>query len=896
MNDTAPTWRRYLRFWRTDPASDVDEELRFHLESLIGEYEATGLPHALARDKAFERFGNVTTVATTCHTLVQQRETTMQRSETLSTIAQDLRFSIRQLRKNRMLTIVATLTIALGVGANSAIFSVVDAVLLRALPYAKADRLMYLSEFSNRGEESVSVGNFTDWHSQNHSFESLAAVSGTSLTLTGACEGGGCEPQRLAGARVSGDYFRARYMPPELGRYILPEESEAGARHVVVISHELWQGQFGGERNILGRDIELSGEKYTVIGVTPPGYRLRQTDAQLWIPAAFTPKQLAEHDEHYLDVYGVLKPGVTLATATRDLSAIQHEEPIKYPDTGSGDQVKIQSLHDVIVQDYKAQLLILLGAVTFVLLIACGNVANLLLARAAVRAKEMAIRTALGAGRGRIIRQLLTESIVLAIAGGLLGLVIAHFGIRFLVTVNPANVPRLAEAGLDARVVTFTLLVTLVCGVIFGLAPALRAARPNVQSTLREGGRGSAGVARDRLRNSLVISEIAVALVLLVGAGLLIRSAMEISQLKPGFDTNNVLSFRISLPAAHYKENAEVTATFDRIIAEIGNVPGVSSAALVSSAPFTNGGQNGLIPEGRPREISSAITSALRLVTPNYFQTMHVPLKMGRTFTLQDVGSSPRVMVINETLAKLAFPGQNPIGKRIECCDAGPTGGPGFKEIVGVVGDVRAWGLANPINPEFYLPMAQGPSQVWEWLGRGMTVVARTSGDPVRLTKALQRAVWNVDPTVPIYQVATLDEMMGKTTASTRFNMLLLMLLGLTGLVLAAVGIYGVIAYFVSQRTHEIGIRMALGATANDVRSMVVRQGAVLAVTGVAVGVVLSLLLTRLLASLLFGVSPHDPLTIGAVALTLAGVAIAASWIPARRATRVGPTEALRSS
>ncbi|MDQ6828461.1 MAG: ABC transporter permease [Gemmatimonadota bacterium] len=892
MTDESPRWRRYLRFWREDSVADVDEELRFHIESRVADLVAHGMTPEQARREAVDRFGNVDDITKTLHTLSEEREQAMQRSEWMHSMAQDLRYAIRQLLKSPALAIIAIITIALGIGANSAIFSVVNAVLLRPLPYAHSDRLMLLSERYPGGVDgNVSVGNFTDWRARSRSFEAMSAEAGETVNLTG-----NGEPVRLSGARVTASFFRTGYMRPELGRYFLEEEDQPGAPHVVVLSHPLWTTRFATDPAIVGKSVELNGERYTVIGITPKEYSLTPDDEQLWTPAAFTAEQINEHDEHALSVFGLLKPGVTLEAAQRELSAIEKDLHDRYPRTGTPTDAGVASLRTLLIRDYRTQLLVLLGAVGFVLLIACGNVANLLLARASSRQKEIAIRSALGAGRARIVRQLLTESLVLALVGGAAGLVIAHFGIRFLVTMSPPGVPRLGEASLSGGVLGFTVLVTLGCGIVFGLVPAVRAARADLQGTLKEGGKGSAmGASRDRLRSLLVVTEVAVALVLLVGAGLLVRSAVLLQAVKPGFDPSGVLSFRIALPKERYGDPERARQGFDRILEQVTALPGVRSAAITSTAPFGGGGQNGLLVEGRPFDDKNVIMSTLRMTTPRYFETMRVPVLHGRIFNDRDIAGNPKVMMINETLAKAAFPGGDAIGKRIACCEGGPNREPSWKEVIGVVGDVRAWGLGNEIRPEFYLPIPQAPAASWNWIDRSMTIVARTAGDPASLTKAAQRAVWSVDPTLPLYQVRTLTEAMERTTASTRFNMLLLTMLGATGLVLAAVGIYGVIGYFVSQRTHEIGIRMALGASATNVQGMVVRQGALLALAGVALGLIASLALMRALATLLFGVTPRDPVTLVGVGALLAAVAIVASYIPARRATKVDPLSALRS-
>lgn len=547
------------------------------------------------------------------------------------------------------------------------------------------------------------------------------------------------------------------------------------------------------------------------------------------------------------------------------------------------------------MRDYRRQLLVLQAAVVFVLLIACANIANLLLARGSTRRKEMAIRTALGAGRARLLRQLLTESILLAATGCLGGLLIAWLSIRFLIDFTPAQVPRLGDASLGARELAFTLLVTLACGLIFGLAPALRITRNSLQSTLRAGGKSSVpGATRDPLRALLVIGEVASALVLLIGAGLLIRSALLLQRVDPGFDAKGVVTFSVTLPAERYPTPASLELTTARIQQAIAVLPGVSAVSLVSSTPFMGANTNGLDLENRDSP-DALNTVTLRLAAPGYFQAMRIPLKAGRSFLASDRAGAARVTVINETLARSAFPGQDPIGQRLGCCEGALSEERRWRTVIGVVADLHSWGLGAAVQPEFYLPIRQAPPGSWDWIHRTVTVVARTSSSTTPLIRSARAALRAIDPTLPLHEVRTMQQRIAESTASTRFSMLLLTLLGLVGLTLATVGIYGVITYLVSQRTHEIGIRMALGATTTEVQAMVVRQGVQLAALGILAGLVLAALLARLMAALLFSVQPHDPLTFGAVALSALLLSLLASWLPARRATRIPPIIALRA-
>ncbi|HKG94566.1 MAG TPA: ABC transporter permease, partial [Gemmatimonadaceae bacterium] len=832
-------------------------------------------------------------------------ENEMRRSEWVGAFGQDLRYGVRQLLRSPVVTLVAVVTLALGIGANTAIYSVVNSVLLRPLPYKDPERIMLLRTRWPKGQlGTVSGGNFNDYRTESRSFEVMSAIVGASFNVIDIAPGGaatGAEPERIFGARATWDFFKSGEMAPLLGRYFLPSEDTPGANKVAVLSYPFWEQHFGADRNVLGREVLLNGERHTIVGVAQKAYTLSTNDEQLWVPLALTPEKLALHDEYSYQIVGKLKPGVTREQAQQELARIHKGILARFPQNiPVGQTADVTPLHDVLVQSYRTQLLVLLGAVGFVLLIACGNVANLLLARATARQKEIAVRAALGAGRWRIVRQLLTESVVLSLVGGAAGLFVASLGIRFLVSMSPPGVPRLDQAGLSPDVLGFTLLLTLLSGIAFGLVPALRAGRTDLQGTLREGGKGAssgAGGARDRLRGALVVTEIAGALVLLVSAGLLIRSSLLLSAVRPGFEPSNVLSARVALPRADYSDPARVVRTFERIAQETANIPGAQAAAVVSSLPLQGGWSNGLVAEGKAQDDpANFIDSNMRIATPDYFKVMGIRLVRGRTFTAQDDASAPKVMVINETLARTAFPGQDPIGKRLSCCEKGPDGGPSFKTVVGVVSDLRAWGLGAEIHPEFYMSIQQAPADAWDWGQRAMSVVVRATSNPAALAPGVRQVMRGVDPTVPVYNIRTLDEIVSLSTASSRFNTLLLTMLGATGLILAAVGIYGVIAYFVTQRTHEIGLRMALGASATKVLGMVVRQGMLLAAAGIAVGSVAAYGATRALASLLYGVTPTDPITFIGVGALLAFVALLACLVPARRATRVDPMVALRTS
>jgi putative ABC transport system permease protein len=809
----------------------------------------------------------------------------------MDTVFQNIRFAVRSLRKSPALTVSVVLTLALCIGATTAIFSVVYTVLFRPLPFADPEGVLLVRTAWKDLTSSFSGGNWADVKRQTKTFKYFVPAHGESFNLAGTDA-----PENVDGARVGGDYFTMLGVRPAIGRGFLPEEDTPGRGNVVLLSDGLWRRRFGADSGVVGREIRLDGRPHTVVGVMPAAMDYTVFDEELWVPTAFTPARLAEHDEHFLVVLGRLMPGVTRAQAEAEMRGLGKWLETTYPDDNLGRRIEMAPFMEELVGDYRPRLYVLLGAVAFVLLIACANIANLLLARGAARSREIAIRAAIGAGRGHPLRQALTESLVLAVAGGLLGLLLGHWGVAMLAAFGPEDVPRLAQARVDGPVLGFAIGLTAVSGLIFGLAPSLRTSAWSPQEALKEGGRsGSRAGSRDRLRSMLVVAEIALALVLLTGAGLLIRSAIALNGVDPGFDPRGVIAGRVSLPAADYATPEQVTRAFERIEERLAALPGVASGALVSAAPLEDGNSNGLVPEGRPVDIASSINSLMRLVTPAYFATMGIELVRGRAFTTGDKRGGPLVMVVNESLAREAFPGQDPIGKRIACCEAGPDGSPGWKEVVGVVSDVRAEGLDEEPVPEFYLPMVQAPGAAWEWTDRTMTVAVRAREDAIPLMVPLRRAVAEVDAGLPLYNLGTMQGRMTDSLAQSRFSTMLLTVFGAIALILAAIGVYGVISYGVTQRTQEIGIRMALGARHADVLAMVVRHGAVLAGIGLAVGLAGALALSSMLASLLFQVSPTDPPTFAAGTLVLSAVAVLAAAVPARRAARTDPMVALRN-
>jgi predicted permease len=808
----------------------------------------------------------------------------------MTALLQEFRFAIRSLRRSPTLVLAVVLTLALCIGATTAVFSVVYAVLFRPLPFADPEGLLLVREVWRGSPGAMSAGNWADTRRADRLFQHLVPMQGARVNLAGADV-----PENVTGARVGADFFTMLGVGPALGRGFLPEEDRPGSDGVVVLSDRLWRRRFGADPGIVGRDVRIDGVPRQVIGVMPRSLDYTLYDEDLWLPIALTADRTAEHDEHYLLVLGRLKPGVTMAQVGPELDRIARDLRESFPDDNADRGLAATRLHEELVNDYRPRLFILMGAVGFVLLIACANIANLLLARATARSRETAIRAAVGAGRGHILRHALAESLVLAAAGGLLGIVTAYWGVAGLVAAGPADVPRLALARVDAPALGFVLLLTLLSGFVFGLGPAARMAAQLPQEALKEGGRtGSAG-RRDRLRGALVVGEIALALVLLTGAGLLIRSAVALDDVDPGFDPRGVLVARVSLPASGYDTPERSEQAFARIAERLEHAPGVTAAGLVTVAPFEDGSTNGLSPEGRPRDIASTIQAALRIVTPGYFRTMDIGVRRGRVFTAEDRAGASLVMVINETLARQAWPGEDPIGKRVACCESAPDGSPRWKTVVGVVADVRAYGLGQAPPPEFYLPMTQAPGVAWQWIDRTMTLAVRTQGDPVALAGAMRDAVWGVDRSLPVYSIGTMDDRRTASLASSRFSTMLLTVFGGIALLLAAIGVYGVISYGVTQRSQEIGIRVALGASHGRVLRLVVGHAAALTGVGLAVGLTGALLLSRFMGGLLYEVSPTDPPTLAAGVLVLALVALAAAVVPARRAARVDPAVALRA-
>jgi len=796
----------------------------------------------------------------------------------MDTLFKDIRFGVRSLLTRPAFAAVAIITLALGIGANTAIFSVINAVLLRPLSYEQPDRLVTF-------RSNQSALDLADVTAASKTFTKIGGEVLAPLAYTA-----GSEPVQIQVGQVSGGYFETLGVNAARGRYITANDDQDGGPFVVVMSHALWQRQFGGDQNILGKTIPLSGNSYTVIGVMPAGFKSPRENTEAWTPVHISNPVAANfRGVHFLRTYGRLAPGVTLQQASAEMRLIDEQLAKQYPADNKNRSTALIALQERIVGQSRSALLILFAAVSLVLLIACANFANLLLARGAERGREIVIRTALGAGRWRIVRQLLTESILIAIVGGAIGVVFAWWGINLLIALKPANLPRLDEIGVDVRVFGFTLGVSLLTGLIFGLLPAWTASRAAATSGLKESARGaSSSRSQQRLRNAFVVAELAVALILLVGAGLLVKTFWKLRNVEPGFNPEHLLTMRVELPETRYKEVEPQTRFRAQALANVNSLPG-TQAAMVSELPLSGDSLNhDFLIEGRP-PIAPGDEPSLetRSVMGDYFHVMQIPLKSGRDFQKQDFDpNAPLVGIANDEMVKQYFPNENPLGKRVRWA-RNPT--VQWIEIVGVAGNVKHFGLDLPELPALYSPYTQINS--WK---RWMSFAVRTQADPSAMTQAVKEQIWKVDAQLPITKVQSMNEVAAASFDARRFNMLLLTLFAGLALLLAAVGVYGVMSYAVTQRTHEIGIRMALGAQVGNVMRLVMKGGLVIAAVGVAIGLAGAFALTRLMSSLLFDVAPTDKATFAGVSLALLLIALAACYIPARRATKVDPLQALR--
>jgi putative ABC transport system permease protein len=809
----------------------------------------------------------------------------------MDTLLKDISYGIRSLLKHPGFTALVIVTLALGIGASTAIFSVVNSVLLRPLPYRQADRIVAIQELNAQGTRGqVTPANFLDWRAQNTVFEHLAAILTRPANLANQDQA-----ERIDLAMTSANFFSVFSAEPLHGRFFIPSDEQAGHAPVVVLSHALWQRRFASDPQLVGKPITIDGASYTVVGIAPAGFQYPDK-TEVWVPPFRLAPTLNERMDPtqvrgfgMLAAVALLKPGISLPQASSEMEVITARLRQQFPDTNNRRFNRVVSLHTHLVGETRSMLFLLFGAVGFVLLIACANVANLLLAGAASRQKEMAIRTALGASRWRVMQQLLTESTTLALGGGALGLFLALWGVALMTKLLPQNFPRLAEISLDWRVLGFTLGASVLTGILFGLAPALQISRTDVQESLKESGRGaSSGKRHNRLRHLLIVGEVALSVVLLVGAGLLFRSFIQLQSVNAGFTPQQVLTVRLTPSGPRYKADADYMSFYSRVIQGISALPGVQGVGAINTLPLAKGPTGGFTIEGAPIVTPDKLPSSnYRGVSSDYFRTMNIPVVQGRAFTERDSANAPLVIMVNQALARRDFPNQSPVGKRVSLGARDPKGQPIWWEIIGVVADVRNLELRDEASPEFYTSALQ---DTWT----GMSMVARTTVEPAGLAAEVRRIVGDVDKSAPVSEVKTMEHIVDESVTQPRFNLFLLGLFGGIALLLSAAGIYGVTAYAVTQRTHEFGIRMALGAQVGDVLKMILGQGMRLIGVGVVIGLIASFALTRLLKSLLFGVSVTDPLTFVAIAAVLMSVALLACYIPARRATKVDPLIALR--
>ena len=857
---------------------DLAEELDAYLELLVEAKIAAGLKPEEARRAALMQLGGMDQV--------KERVREVRVGHLLGTVLRDARYGARTLVKSPAFTVVAVLSLALGIGANTAIFSVVNGILLRPLPYPESERMMAVwhtppqESFPGMKTFSVSPGNYLDWKEQSRAFEQMATYQYAGLSMSA-----GADPVPVTGATVSSDFFSVLRTQPFKGRSFSPDEEQQGRDQVVVLGHGLWRRAFGGDPNLVGRTVSLNSRTYTVIGIMPAGFEF-PAEAELWVPIAWNAEERQMRAIHDYSVIARLKPDASLEQAQAELSTISTRLEQQYPEANKGWGAVVVPLQEDLVGDVRPALLVLFSAVGFVLLIACANVANLMLARGANRRKEIALRIALGATRGRIVRQLLCESVLLAVVGGLLGLLLAGWGGQLLLRLSAGSLPGSAEVGVDAWALGFTLLVSLAAGVLAGVAPALQFSKHELAETLKQGtGRSATGSVRQRTRKALVVCEVALSLILLVGAGLMIRSFWELQNVDPGFDVRNTLTLTVLLPATRYSEPQQQLAFHDRVTEQIRAQPGVVSVASTTTIPLTGrGSRQPFTVEGRPAPpVSEQPLAQTRYVSPDYFRAMGIPVKQGREFEDRDREGAPQVVIISESMARRFWPGENPIGKRMTASFHEKQGP---REIVGVVGDVKASGLGDEAGATMYMPFRQSPRP---WI----TFVARTASDPQGFVQPISKAVYGVDKEQAIISVRTMEQVLTESLSGRRFNMTLLMTFA--GLALAAVGVYGVMNYSVMLRRRELGIRIALGARGLDVLRLVLGQGLALTLIGAGVGMAGAYALTRLMASLLYGVTATDFLTYVSVSGVIILVGLLASFLPARRATKVDPMIALRS-
>jgi len=888
-----PTSRRYLQFWPSDIDADLDDEFRFHVDAEMEYLTARGWTPAAAREEALRRFGDVEQYRRDCRCADERRAGREHRKENLSVLKQDLRFALRSLRRQPAFTAIVVITLALGIGANTAIFSVINAVMLTPLPYREPHRLVMLWETRPGSDRPlVSYPNFKDWRQRQRGFEDIGVYyPWASFTMTGRGDA-----ERVDGALVSGNYLQLLGVRPALGRLVTPADDSPGSARVALLDNGFFQSRFGGDRSVLGSTLVLDDQAYTVVGVLAPdvrvSYRAGDQNPDVVLPVGLFAADAPYNRRGQPDLFAVgrLKPDVTVQQAVSDLQRVNAELRTEYPGENAGLGAAGAPLMYGVVRFIKPALQILMAAVALVLLIACANVSSLVLSRSAARQREFALRTALGAARGRIVRQVLTESVVLALAGGTLGVGIAVAGVRLLVTLQ-RGAPRIADAHMNTPVLLFALGVSLLTGLLFGLAPALQSGSAQLVSALKEGGRGtSGGASLQRTRAALTVAEVALAVVLLAGSGLLVRSFARLTAVDPGFQPSHVIAAMVNLPAGKYPSVEQARVTLDQLLAKVRAIPGVQSATLGSDLPICCQGQSTISFASRPEADQSKLALLnVAVVDPEYFETLQIPFVGGRHIEAGDRTGEPLVALVSERVAKQFFAGASPIGERLRLGGGGQVNDTrSWRTIVGVVRDTRTDGLAEAPRGTLYLPRAQEEM-------RGGWVIVRSAQPAEQMPAQLRRALAEVDPDVPLERVQTMDAALAVEVEGPKFSMLMLTLFAAVALALASVGIYGVISYNVTQRTGEIGVRVALGAQRRDVAALVVGQAMAMAAVGVVIGVLLALWGGKSLSAMLFGVGPRDPLVLGAASVFLLAVALAAALAPALRAMRIDPTIAMRA-
>ncbi len=876
-----------------DPGADIETELRLHIEGRMKEFLAAGMTEAGAREKARRQFGDPARIAERCREEkgYPKQHRSRKGPGLMSAIVQDVRYAIRMLIKRPGYTAAVLTTLVLAIGATTAVFSVVNGVLLHPLPHPNPEQLVMVWEVDQRpgffdDHNRVTAANFADWRDQNRVFESIAAFQAFPITFRG--DG---DPEQVLTGRVSADFFKTLGVNAAFGRIFLPDDDLPGQSAVVVLSHEFWRTRFAGDSTIVGKDVRIGSGTASVVGVLPAGFDFQDREFGMWIPVRFTEAAYQNRFSHIAHIVARMKPGVTIDMAQRDMDRVVDGLREAYPQFLSGWGVNVTTLTDEVVGDIRPALLVLLGAVAFVLLIGSVNVANLMLARTAGEHREVAVRTALGAGRKRIMQQKLTESLVLSTTGGVLGVVVAAAATKLLLAAAPATLPHAEYVGLDIRVLTFALAISLVTGILFGLAPAVHSTRGDVAGYLREGGRSSTGTrGHQQLRAGFLITQLGFSLVLLISAGLMMSTFARLTSVDPGFDPGGVLTMKISIPTGDYPTNTDQSALYDRLLSSAQSLPGITHAGVTSFIPLKDDEWTWSVQiQGQPlRREGEKRDYGYHLISDDYFRTMGIALQRGRTFNTFDRSDAPGVMIVNEAFVQRFFPdGEDPIGQRMSILGREDV----WLEIVGVVEDVNHYSLDTEPLPAYFGPHAQVP---WNWFATQMNVVVRASGDPVLAVSGIRQAIRDVDPTIVVSDVRPMRERLSQSVARSRFAMILLGVFAGVALALAAVGIYGVVSYSVGQRAQEIWVRIALGANAQSIVAQFLTSAMKLVAVGVGVGLVGAVALTRFQASLLYGVEAVDPRTYAVVTVVLCGVALVATYIPARRASRIDPMRVLR--